>query len=193
MRRVSTHGLCQTHTQSHSFGAFHTYGKQEVHHTDLWGEGDKGNLIWLFHRSLSCRYSIWTLKMLHFSKNQTSTSHAPKLSKTSKNLLPFWFPCLSHPSRSTLRFPSSLWMAFPGLQHTQEIESVIVYVSAESMTTVFSMLLSAHISLLFQQESRTEELTVGFVSLQTALGPKKGQGVGLVLQELTWTQLIMKN
>lgn len=85
MASAKTH----THTQSHSFGAFHTYGKQEVHHTDLWGEGDKGNLIWLFHSSLSCRYSIWTLKTLHFSKNQTFTSHAPKLSKTSKNLFGF--------------------------------------------------------------------------------------------------------
>lgn len=41
MGRVSTHGLFQhihtrsnTHTESHSFGAFHTYGKQEVHYTD---------------------------------------------------------------------------------------------------------------------------------------------------------------
>lgn len=61
MRRVSTHGLFQTHThtlkhthtQSHSFGAFHTYGKQEVHYTDgaAVGEGDTGNSIWLFYPS----------------------------------------------------------------------------------------------------------------------------------------------
>lgn len=28
------HSGSNTHTQSHSFGAFHTYGKQEVHYTD---------------------------------------------------------------------------------------------------------------------------------------------------------------
>lgn len=70
MGRVSTHGLSQhIHTESHSFGAFHTYGKQEVHYTDgvAAGEVDTGNSIWPFHPShcrqmcLSCRYNIWTV------------------------------------------------------------------------------------------------------------------------------------
>lgn len=30
----NTYTHAQAHTQSHSFGAFHTYGKQEVHYTD---------------------------------------------------------------------------------------------------------------------------------------------------------------
>lgn len=30
----NTYTLLNTHTQSHSFGAFHTYSKQEVYHTD---------------------------------------------------------------------------------------------------------------------------------------------------------------
>lgn len=48
-----THTLKHTHTESHSFGAFHTYGKQEVHYTDgaAVGEGDTGNSILLFHSS----------------------------------------------------------------------------------------------------------------------------------------------
>lgn len=42
----------------------------------------------------------------------------------------------------THRFPSSLWMAFPGLQCTQEIGSVIVYVSVENATKVFLAVVS---------------------------------------------------
>lgn len=47
------HTRSNTHTQSHSFGAFHTYGKQEVHYTDgaAVGGGDTGNSIWLFYPS----------------------------------------------------------------------------------------------------------------------------------------------
>lgn len=46
-------------------------------------------------------------------------------------------PCLSYPGMRTLSFPSSLWMAFPGLQCTQEIESMIVYVSEEKRDCIF--------------------------------------------------------
>lgn len=65
MERVCTHGLSQrmhaythTHAQgSHSFSAFHTYGKQEVHYPDT------GNSTWhpslCLQMYLSCRYNIW--------------------------------------------------------------------------------------------------------------------------------------
>lgn len=65
MGRVSTHGLSQhIHTESHSVGAFHTCGKQEVHYTGgvAVGGTDTGNSILPFHLShcrqmyLSCRY-----------------------------------------------------------------------------------------------------------------------------------------
>lgn len=55
MGRVSTHGLflththtrSNTHTESHSSGAFHTYGKQEVHYAvgAAVGGSDTGNYL----------------------------------------------------------------------------------------------------------------------------------------------------
>lgn len=57
---TNTHTL--EHTKSHSFGAFHAYGKQDSHYPD---GADTGKSIWTFlpsHRRqmyLSCRYNIW--------------------------------------------------------------------------------------------------------------------------------------
>lgn len=146
----------------------------------------------IYHSAAGTASGLFKNAALFYS--QTSTSHAPKLSKTSKNLFPFWFPCLSHPSRSTLCFPSSLWMAFPGLQRTQETESVIVYVSAESMTTVFFYaFVSPYLTIFLAGKQNRGTHCWVCLTADSALGPKKGQGVGLVLQELTWTQLILKN
>lgn len=52
------HACIHTHAQeSHSFSAFHTYGKQEVHYPDT------GNSPWhpslCLQMYLSCRYNIW--------------------------------------------------------------------------------------------------------------------------------------
>lgn len=61
MASPNTYTHAQTHTmESHSFGAFHTYGKQEVHYTDgaAVGEGDTGNSIWLFYPS-HCQQMYW--------------------------------------------------------------------------------------------------------------------------------------
>lgn len=61
MGRVSTHGLLQTHThalthttKSHSFGAFHTYGKHKVHYAEGVAGGDVTQVTaaGFFHSSL---------------------------------------------------------------------------------------------------------------------------------------------
>lgn len=44
-----------------------------------------------------------------------------------------------------------------------------------------------HISLLCEQESRTEAFTVEFLSPQTVSGPQTGHRVGSMLQELELT------
>lgn len=66
-------------------------------------------------------------------------------------------------------FLSSLWMAFLGPQHAQEIGSVIVYVCGENVTTAFSAVVSWPISHSTATRSRTEVLTVQFLTLQTLL------------------------
>lgn len=47
------HTRSNTHTESHSSGAFHTYGKQEVHYAvgAAVGGSDTGNSILLFDSS----------------------------------------------------------------------------------------------------------------------------------------------
>lgn len=53
MASPNTYTRSNAHTESHSFGAFHTYGKQKDHYTDgaAVGEGGTGNPIWLFYSS----------------------------------------------------------------------------------------------------------------------------------------------
>lgn len=125
----NTYTQAQTHTQSHSFGAFHTYGKQEVHYTDGTAMGWVVRVTpagcFIYHNvqmCLSSRYNIWT-----FTSVTSDVKKAGQYSVNCCKPLSFYVFMLVSPTRFSFL---CLWMALPGLQRTQEIESVIVYVSS---------------------------------------------------------------
>lgn len=120
------HSDSNAHTEPHSWGAFHT---RTV---------NKKFIILMGHKLLHLPFSL-TISLCRCVRSRYNACRT-KVSKTTENLHFF----VSRPPRHEQpTFPSSLWMSFPGLQHTQEIGSVIVYVSVENVATVSFFRLSA--------------------------------------------------
>lgn len=104
-------------------------------------------------------------------------------------------PCMNTPTPThtlTQSFPSSLWMAFPGPQHAQEIGSVIVYVCGENATAVFLAVVSwpTYLTTLLPGKAEQRRSLFSFLLCGLCCRTTNRSQFGSVLQELTWTELI---
>lgn len=164
------HSDSNAHTEPHSWGAFHTRMVNK-----------KFIILMGLHRPFSLTISL--CRCVRSRQDKSQQNHRK----------PSFFLSLAHPGMSSPLFLPLCGCPFLVSRVHRKLE-VSLFMSLQKMWPQFLFLgcQLAHISLLRKRKSRTEHLTVGFLSQRTASGPQTDHRDDMGLQEVTWTDLDQK-